>query len=71
MSGLHYGAAMVAPNPDQPEQIASTYQFRAFTDRLDTDEIPVSKGPSTTVVLVAGVLVVALVVGVVAVLLTM
>lgn len=62
---------MVAPNPDRSEQIASTYQFRAFTDHNDTDEIPVSRPPRTGVVIVAAVLVIAIVLTLMAVLLTL
>jgi hypothetical protein len=41
--GLYYGSLMGSPNPDGSEPIASTYQFRVFADREDTDEIPVTK----------------------------
>jgi hypothetical protein len=61
---------MGTPNPDRSEPIASTYQFRAFTDRERTDEIPVAGRPRSGVVLVAAVVAVALVLGVLAILLT-
>lgn len=62
---------MAAPHEDRSEPIASTYQFRAFTDRTDTDEIPVARRPRGGIVLVAAVLVVAIVLTLMAVLLTL
>jgi hypothetical protein len=61
---------MGSPNPERSEPIASTFQFRAFTDREDTDEIPVIRSRRSGVALVAGAVVVAvLVLGVMALLL--
>lgn len=60
---------MVSPNPERSEPIAHTYQFRAFTDREDTDEIPVTRAPRSGFALVAVVVVAVLVIGVMAALL--
>lgn len=61
---------MGSPNPERSEQIASTYQFRAFTDR-DTDEIPVIRSRRSGVALVAAIVAAALVLGVMAMLLAL
>ena len=62
---------MVSPNPDGSEPIASTFQFRAFTDREDTDEIPVVRSRRSGFALVAVVVVAVLVIGVIALLLAL
>jgi hypothetical protein len=57
---------------EHPEQqIASTFQFRAFTDRDRTDEIPVVRSRRPGVALVAAIVVAALVLGVIATLLAL
>jgi hypothetical protein len=70
-NGLYYGALMGSPNPEHSEPIASTYQFRVFADREDTDEIPVTRPRRSGVALVAVVVVAALVLGVMALLLAL
>lgn len=60
---------MGSPNPEHSEPIASTFQFRAFTDREDTDEIPVTRVRRSGFALVAVVAVAVLVLGVMALLL--
>jgi hypothetical protein len=62
---------MGSPNPEPSEPIASTFQFRAFTDREDTDEIPVVRARRSGVALVAAIAVAVLVVGVIALLLAL
>ena len=62
---------MGSPNPERPDQIASTYQFRAFTDREDTDEIPVTRARRSGVALVAAIVVAVLVLGVLVMLLAL
>jgi len=62
---------MGSPNPEHSEPIASTFQFRAFTDREDTDEIPVTRARRSGVALVAVIGVAVLVLGVMALLLAL
>lgn len=62
-----YGAAMAAPNSDNTDPIASTYQFRAFAQRDDAAD---AAGRSRRVIVAAAVLIAAvLAVGILVILL--